>query len=105
MLSKAIGCTIVESLILTFLGVWDEPVDRGDMKFSSQPSFAEIKQKLLDIFSVPAYMARENGVHMDELAEHLKVQVVKVKESLATLEEEGTVYPTIDNYHYKYFGE
>ncbi|RZC59147.1 hypothetical protein C5167_006451 [Papaver somniferum] len=32
MLSKAIGCTIVEFLKLTFLGVWDEPVDRGDMK-------------------------------------------------------------------------
>ncbi|RZC59148.1 hypothetical protein C5167_006452 [Papaver somniferum] len=26
-------------------------------------------------------------------------------ESLATLENEGAVYPTIDNYHYKYFGE
>lgn len=50
-------------------------------------------------------MARENGVHRDELAEHLKVPVVKIKESLATLEKEGVVYPTTDNYHYKYFGE
>ncbi|KAI3971425.1 hypothetical protein MKW92_029204, partial [Papaver armeniacum] len=70
-----------------------------------QPPFVGINQKVLDFLSIPAQMELENGVHLEELAKHLKVPPGKIKEALATLVGEGAVFPTIDRYHYKAFEE
>lgn len=45
--------------------------------------------------------AHEKGVHRDEIAQQLKIPVNKIMESIRTLEEEGLIYSTIDEYHYK----
>ncbi|XP_030541323.1 replication protein A 32 kDa subunit A-like isoform X2 [Rhodamnia argentea] len=45
--------------------------------------------------------AQEKGVHRDEIAQQLKIPVNKIMESIRTLEEEGLIYSTIDEYHYK----
>ncbi|KAL3745726.1 hypothetical protein ACJRO7_014790 [Eucalyptus globulus] len=45
--------------------------------------------------------AQEKGIHRDEIAQQLKISVNKIMESIRTLEEEGLIYSTIDEYHYK----
>ncbi|OVA19005.1 OB-fold nucleic acid binding domain [Macleaya cordata] len=73
-------------------------------QFSGQFSFDGIKgidQKVLDYLQQPANLGREKGVHRDELVQHLKVPLEKIMESIRSLEEEGAIYSTIDDCHYK----
>ncbi|KAK9070237.1 hypothetical protein SSX86_010637 [Deinandra increscens subsp. villosa] len=43
----------------------------------------------------------EKGIHVDELAKKLKLPMNKIMESVRTLEDEGVIYATIDEFHYK----
>ncbi|KAI4342595.1 hypothetical protein MLD38_027204 [Melastoma candidum] len=45
--------------------------------------------------------AQEKGAHRDEISRHLKIPSDKIMDSIRTLEEEGLIYSTIDEYHYK----
>ncbi|XP_035549220.1 replication protein A 32 kDa subunit A-like [Juglans regia] len=49
----------------------------------------------------PASIGQEKGVHRDELSRQLKFSVEKIMESIRSLEEEGLIYSTIDEFHYK----
>ncbi|PSR91709.1 Replication protein A subunit A like [Actinidia chinensis var. chinensis] len=58
-------------------------------------------QMVIDYLQQPANYEREKGVHRDELSQKLKIPMEKIMESIRTLEEEGLIYSTIDEYHFK----
>ncbi|CAN4109444.1 unnamed protein product [Withania somnifera] len=59
---------------------------------------------VLDYLLQPSCLAREKGVHRNELAQLLKVPSEKILEVMESLESEGLVYTTIDDFHYKSTG-
>ncbi|GMH03164.1 hypothetical protein Nepgr_005003 [Nepenthes gracilis] len=61
----------------------------------------DIDQMVIDYLQQPSSLAREKGVHRDELARRLNISVEKIMESIKALEDEGLVYSTIDDCHYK----
>uniref|UniRef100_A0A7N0URV0 Replication protein A 32 kDa subunit n=1 Tax=Kalanchoe fedtschenkoi TaxID=63787 RepID=A0A7N0URV0_KALFE len=58
-------------------------------------------QLVLDFLQQPSNFEIEKGTHRDEIARSLKLPVNKVIDSLRSLEEEGLIYSTIDEFHYK----
>ncbi|PQQ05793.1 replication protein A 32 kDa subunit A isoform X1 [Prunus yedoensis var. nudiflora] len=73
-------------------------------QFSGQVSVDGIKgcdQLVLDYLQQPSSIGKEKGIHRDELSQHLKVPVEKILEAIRSLEEEGLIYSTIDEFHYK----
>ncbi|XP_047338914.1 replication protein A 32 kDa subunit A-like [Impatiens glandulifera] len=58
-------------------------------------------QMVLEYLQQPANFERERGVHTDELLQKLKIPMEKIMESIRTLEEEGLIYSTIDEFHFK----
>ncbi|KAK4801218.1 hypothetical protein SAY86_021705 [Trapa natans] len=70
--------------------------------FSVQPSTVGLKscdQKVLEFLQ--RNFSIEKGVHRDEISGQLKIPVDKIMEAIRALEEEGLIYSTIDEYHYK----
>ncbi|KAG7037548.1 Replication protein A 32 kDa subunit A [Cucurbita argyrosperma subsp. argyrosperma] len=45
--------------------------------------------------------AKERGIHRDELSQQLKIPLKKIVDSIRALEDEGLIYSTIDEYHFK----
>ncbi|XP_059296168.1 replication protein A 32 kDa subunit B isoform X1 [Lycium ferocissimum] len=60
-----------------------------------------VDKMVLDYLQQPSCLAREKGVHRNELAQQLKVPSEKILEAIESLELEGLVYSTIDEFHYK----
>lgn len=58
-------------------------------------------QMVLDYLQRPSSFANEKGMHRDVLHKELKIPVEKLMESIHTLEDEGLIYSTIDEFHYK----
>lgn len=58
-------------------------------------------QLVLDYLQQPSSIGQEKGIHRDELSRQLKFPVEKIMESIRSLEEEGLIYSTIDEFHYK----
>lgn len=58
-------------------------------------------QLVLDFLQQPSNFALEKGVHIDEMSQKLKFPVEKIMESIRSLEEEGLIYSTVDEFHYK----
>nr|XP_043618141.1 replication protein A 32 kDa subunit A-like [Erigeron canadensis] len=58
-------------------------------------------QMVLAYLQIPANYGNEKGIHTDELAQKLKLPQNKIMESIRTLEDEGMIYSTIDEFHYK----
>lgn len=63
-----------------------------------------IDQRVMDYLQQPSNLAREKGVHRDEIAQRLNLPVGKIMESIQALENDGLVYSTIDECHYKSTG-
>ncbi|GAB4838250.1 hypothetical protein Ancab_027779 [Ancistrocladus abbreviatus] len=63
-----------------------------------------IDQMVIDYLQQPSCLAREKGVHVNELAQRLNIPVGKIMESIKALEDEGLVYSTVDDSHYKSTG-
>ncbi|CAO2816594.1 unnamed protein product [Amaranthus hypochondriacus] len=61
----------------------------------------DIDQRVLDFLQQSSSLAQEKGVHRDEIARHLKVPVEKIMESITCLEDEGLIYSTVDDFHFK----
>ncbi|KAJ4707680.1 Replication A 32 kDa subunit [Melia azedarach] len=59
-------------------------------------------QLILDYLQQPSSSERERGVHISELSQALKIPEKKITDSIASLENEGLVYSTIDEFHYKF---
>ncbi|XP_042066673.1 replication protein A 32 kDa subunit A-like isoform X1 [Salvia splendens] len=60
-----------------------------------------IDKLVLNYMQQPSCIGKENGVHRVELAKQLNVPEHKILEAIASLESEGLVYSTIDEFHYK----
>ncbi|KAL1563362.1 replication protein A 32 kDa subunit A-like isoform X2 [Salvia divinorum] len=60
-----------------------------------------IDKLVLNYMQQPSCIGKENGVHRVELAKQLNVPEHKILEAIASLESEGLVYSTVDEFHYK----
>ncbi|KAJ0090092.1 hypothetical protein Patl1_12707 [Pistacia atlantica] len=75
------------------------------MYLSSQYGIDGLKdcdQMILDYLQQPSSSERERGVHIAELSQHLKIPEKKIMDSIVSLENEGLIYSTIDEFHYKF---
>ncbi|GMY17743.1 replication protein A 32 kDa subunit A [Fagus crenata] len=73
-------------------------------QLSGQSSIDGLKscdQLVIDYLQQPSSIGQEKGIHIDELSRQLKLPVEKITESIRSLEEEGLIYSTIDEFHYK----
>ncbi|KAG6587750.1 Replication protein A 32 kDa subunit B, partial [Cucurbita argyrosperma subsp. sororia] len=59
-----------------------------------------LEQKILDFLQLPS-CDTERGAHRDVIAQHLKVPLEKLIPAMKNLEEEGLMYSTTDEYHFK----
>ncbi|CAA2955984.1 replication protein A 32 kDa subunit A-like isoform X2 [Olea europaea var. sylvestris] len=60
-----------------------------------------IDKLVIEYLERPSSTVQEKGVHRDEIATQLKVPMAKILEAIESLESEGLIYSTIDEYHYK----
>ncbi|XP_011094247.1 replication protein A 32 kDa subunit B isoform X1 [Sesamum indicum] len=60
-----------------------------------------IDKIVLNYLQQPSCIAREKGVHRNELAQQLNIPDRKISEAIESLESEGLIYSTIDEFHYK----
>ncbi|KAD5317656.1 hypothetical protein E3N88_17602 [Mikania micrantha] len=60
-----------------------------------------IDKMVLDYLLLPASLARESGVHQEELVRQLGVPLDKIMVALNCLVDEGLAYNSIDDYHFK----
>lgn len=58
----------------------------------------DLDQRVLDYLR---QSSQETGVHRDDIARNLKLSVEKIMESITCLEDEGLIYSTIDEFHFK----
>ncbi|XP_019447508.1 PREDICTED: replication protein A 32 kDa subunit A-like [Lupinus angustifolius] len=56
---------------------------------------------VIDYLQQHSDMSDERGIHVDELSRELKLPSDKIMLSLKTLGDDGLVYSTIDDFHYK----
>ncbi|PQQ01703.1 replication protein A 32 kDa subunit B-like isoform X1 [Prunus yedoensis var. nudiflora] len=73
-------------------------------QFSGQYSFdgqSSTEVKVLEILSQPSYLAREEGAHLDDIARQLKIPVNDLMLAVDNLVQEGKVYSTVDDFHFK----
>ncbi|KAL1194044.1 Replication protein A 32 kDa subunit A [Cardamine amara subsp. amara] len=57
---------------------------------------------ILDYLKQPACTARQQGIHIDEIAQQLKIPKNKLEGVIQSLEGDGLIYSTIDEYHFKH---
>ncbi|CAO2822987.1 unnamed protein product [Amaranthus hypochondriacus] len=63
--------------------------------------FKGVEKMVMDYLQQPANLAKEKGVHINELMQRLNLPKDKIMASMKALEDEGLVYSTIDEEHYK----
>ncbi|XP_062164707.1 replication protein A 32 kDa subunit A-like isoform X1 [Alnus glutinosa] len=81
-------------------GYQTAPSSQLSGQFSSD-GLKSCDQLVLDYLQQPSSIGQEKGIHRDELSRQLKLPVDKIMESIRALEEEGLIYSTIDEFHYK----
>lgn len=62
---------------------------------------SDIRQLVLDIFQEPASLAREHGLHVNEIIKRLGQPANKIMEAINEHVDVGNIYSTIDEYHFK----
>jgi len=72
-------------------------------QFSGQYNVGQknIEQMVLDFLQLPSSNADEKGVHCDVIARQLRVSMDKLMSSIQNLVEEGLIYSTTDDFHFK----
>ncbi|XP_047308516.1 replication protein A 32 kDa subunit A isoform X2 [Impatiens glandulifera] len=63
-----------------------------------------IDKMVIDYLQQPSCLGREKGVHVNEIGQQLNMTVDNIRQSIKCLEEEGLVYSTIDDFHFKSTG-
>ncbi|KAK9078234.1 hypothetical protein SSX86_002291 [Deinandra increscens subsp. villosa] len=61
-----------------------------------------ILQMVLDYLKLPSSLVMEGGVHYKELATKLGIPLDSIMDTLASLVDEGLVYHTTDDWHFKF---
>ncbi|URD85857.1 Replication protein [Musa troglodytarum] len=64
-------------------------------------SESNIYKLVLDVFQEPASLAREHGLHVDEIVQRLGLPMDKIKDAIEYHVDIGNIYSTIDENHYK----
>lgn len=67
----------------------------------SLDGFSQNIQLVLDCFLRPENLTPERGVHINDIAQQLSLPVDKIREAIPYLEEEGLIYSTVNDFHYK----
>ncbi|MCL7043229.1 hypothetical protein MKW94_012755 [Papaver nudicaule] len=70
-------------------------------QISGHPSSGGIPSRILDFLVMPENIGLEKGIHLDEIARYIKVPAENIKNVIKGLEEEGVVYTTVDEWHFK----
>lgn len=65
------------------------------------PGLKQLDQLVLECMQQPSCVNNEKGVSIDELARQLNVPLGKIMEAIRPLEQEGLLYNTIDERHFK----
>ncbi|XP_042061717.1 replication protein A 32 kDa subunit A-like isoform X2 [Salvia splendens] len=81
-----------------------QPTSSNHLQFSAQHNVDAIRgidKLVLNYMQQPSCIGKESGVHRAELARQLNVPEHKILEAIASLESEGLVYSTVDEFHYK----
>lgn len=81
----------------------------GSQAPSSNPVYAQYSvdglkdcdKLVIDYLQQHSDMSDERGIHVEELARELKLPTEKIMLSLKALGDDGLVYSTIDDFHYK----
>ncbi|KAL2534770.1 Replication protein A 32 kDa subunit A [Abeliophyllum distichum] len=60
-----------------------------------------IDKMVIEYLERPSSIEQEKGVHRNEIATQLKIPMEKILEAIESLDSEGMIYSTIDEYHYK----
>ncbi|XP_074269212.1 replication protein A 32 kDa subunit B-like isoform X1 [Silene latifolia] len=60
-----------------------------------------LDQRVFEHLNLPENLARERGVHINELVQKLNAPLEKIMESMMPLVNEGLIYSTIDEDHFK----
>ncbi|XP_048134359.1 replication protein A 32 kDa subunit B isoform X2 [Rhodamnia argentea] len=63
--------------------------------------FSQNVQLVMDCFNRPENLRSDRGVHVNDIAQQLGLPVDKIREAIRYLEEEGLVYSTVNDNHYK----
>uniref|UniRef100_A0ACD5XPH5 Uncharacterized protein n=1 Tax=Avena sativa TaxID=4498 RepID=A0ACD5XPH5_AVESA len=64
-------------------------------------SGTDLYMRVLNVFSEPASIESDHGVHIDEIAKRLRLPVGKIVEAIEFHVNCGHIFSTIDDFHYK----
>ncbi|KAM0950101.1 putative replication protein A [Dioscorea sansibarensis] len=64
-------------------------------------SETDIYKLVLDVFQEPANLARDHGLHVDEVVQRLGIPFNKIKDAIDYHVDVGHIYSTIDDNHFK----
>ncbi|KAL1554936.1 replication protein A 32 kDa subunit A-like isoform X1 [Salvia divinorum] len=81
-----------------------QPTSSNHSQFSVQPivdGMKGIDKIVLNYIEQPSCIGKENGIHRAELAKQLNVPEHKIMEAISSLESEGLIYATVDEFHFK----
>ncbi|XP_041997334.1 replication protein A 32 kDa subunit A-like isoform X2 [Salvia splendens] len=81
-----------------------QPTSSNNSQFPVQPivdGMKGIDKLVLNYMQLPSCIGKENGVHRAEIAKHLNVPEHKIIEAIASLDAEGLIYSTIDEFHFR----
>nr|CAD1843629.1 unnamed protein product [Ananas comosus var. bracteatus] len=75
-------------------------------QFSTNPPMGagpetDIRDLVLNVFQEPSSLAREHGLHVDEVIRRLGLPGDKIRDAVDYHVDVGNIYSTIDEYHYK----
>ncbi|XP_061364344.1 replication protein A 32 kDa subunit A [Gastrolobium bilobum] len=81
----------------------------GSQAPTSKPAYAQYSvdglkdcdKLVIDYLQLHSDISDERGIHVEELSRELKLPLDKIMLSLKTLGDDGLVYSTIDDFHYK----
>lgn len=64
-------------------------------------SETDIYKLVLDVFQEPASLARDHGLHVDEVVQKLGIPINKIRDAIEYHVDVGHIYSTIDDNHFK----
>lgn len=76
------------------------PSNPGYAQYSTD-GLKDIDKLVIDYLQQHSDMSDERGIHVNDLAKELRLPLEKIMLSLKTLGDDGLVYSTIDDFHYK----
>ncbi|XP_038695358.1 replication protein A 32 kDa subunit A isoform X2 [Tripterygium wilfordii] len=81
-------------------GYQTSPSNQFSMQFSVD-GLKDRDQLVLEYLQQSSSSGQEKGTHRDEISRHLKLPTEKIMESIRSLEDEGLIYSTVDEFHFK----